>query len=293
VFAGFLFVDDTDLVTIANSPSETAEQVTSKMQEAVNAWHGGLRATGSALKPDKCLWCLVSFSWDKGQWFYASQTSQPGVLTIPVPHGVPVPIQQLDPCTAIKVVGVTQLMDGNMDAQVALLQTKAEKWGAQIHEGWVPRNLARKAVDTMIWPSLRYPLLACNLTEPQGSQITNLLYCQILPTLGACRNYPLVYRYAPVSLNGFALPHPYFEQEIDHIGLVLTHGAIDSPTGSLLRASLEQAQLEVGISTSFLSEPFGTYGFLLTDCLWKSIWNFLSAHDISLVNRDQVLPPRQ
>jgi hypothetical protein len=42
VFAGFLFVDDTDLVTIADSPSETAEQVTSKMQEAVNAWHGGL-----------------------------------------------------------------------------------------------------------------------------------------------------------------------------------------------------------------------------------------------------------
>lgn len=131
------------------------------------------------------------------------------------------------------------------------------------------------------------------MTESQGSQITNLLYRQILPTLGACRNYPLVYRYAPASFNGFALPHPYFEQEIAHIGLVLTHGAIDTPTGSLLRASLEQAQLEVGIGTPFLSKPFETYGFLLTDCLWKTIWEFLSTHDISLSYRDQVLPQLQ
>jgi hypothetical protein len=61
------------------------------------------------------------------------------------------------------------------------------------------------------------------------------------------------------------------EQGIAHIGLILTHGAIDTPTGSLLRASLEQAQLKVGIGTSFLSEPFDTYGFfLLTECLWAS-----------------------
>ena len=294
VFAGFLFVDDTDLVTIADSPSETTDQVMSKMQLVVNAWHGGLRATGGALKPEKCLWCLVSFSWDNGQWSYASQASQPGVLTIPVPSGAPVPIQQLDPCEATsKVVGVTQSMDGKMDAQVVVLQTKAEKWGAQIHEGWVPCHLARKAVDTMIWPSLHYPLPACTLTESQGLQITQLLYCQILPTLGACRNYPLVFRYAPASLNGFALPHPYFEQAIAHIGLVLTHGVIDFPTGSLLQASLEQAQLEVSIGTPFLSAPFRTYGFLLTDCLWKSIWHFLSAHDISLLNWDQVLPQCQ
>lgn len=40
-FAGFLFVDDTDLVAVAESPSETATQVTEKMQRAVNVWHGG------------------------------------------------------------------------------------------------------------------------------------------------------------------------------------------------------------------------------------------------------------
>jgi hypothetical protein len=238
---------------VAKDKSESPEQLTTRMQAAVEAWHGGLRASGGALKPEKCSWYLVSFFWDHGQWFYTSPAWQPGTLTIPVPNGDPVIVTRHDVLDAIKVVGVTQALDGNMDAQVMVLQTKADLWGEQISKGWVPWHLARKVIDSMIWPSLRYPLPACNLTEQQGNQITKTLYCQILPSLGACRNFPLVYRYAPASLNGLALPHPYVEQGIAHIGLILTHGAIDTPTGSLLRASLEQAQLEVGIGTSFLS----------------------------------------
>jgi hypothetical protein len=291
--AGFLFVDDTDLFAVAKDKDESPEQVTTRMQAAVDAWHGGLRASGGALKPDKCSWCLVSFFWEQGKWFYTSPTSQPGKLTIPVPQGDPVEITRHDASEAIKVVGVTQALDGNMTAQIKVLQDKAETWGDLINDGWVPRNLARKALDSMIWPALRYPLPACNLTESQGNQITQLFYRQILPSLGACRRYPLVYRHAPASLNGLALPHPYVEQGIAHLCLILTHGAIDTPTGALLRASLEQAQLEIGIGSSFLLEPFETYGFLLTDCFWKTVWAFISAHSISLSLPDQVLPQRQ
>jgi hypothetical protein len=71
------------------------------------------------------------------------------------------------------------------------------------------------------------------------------------------------------------------------------HGAIDTPTGSLLWASLEQAQLKVGLGTSFLSASFELYGFLLTDCLWSTIWCFILEHNISLSNPDQVLPKCQ
>jgi hypothetical protein len=45
---GFLFVDDTDLFTVAKSKLEMPAQVTSRMQEAVDAWHGGLRTAGGA-----------------------------------------------------------------------------------------------------------------------------------------------------------------------------------------------------------------------------------------------------
>jgi hypothetical protein len=103
----------------------------------------------------------------------------------------------------------------------------------------------------------------------------------------------LEYQHAPASLNGLALPHQYVEQGIAHIGLILTHGAIDTPTGSLLWASLEQTQLEVGLGTSFLLESFDTYGFLPTECLWATIWSFISVHHISLSYGNQILPKRQ
>jgi hypothetical protein len=147
---GFLFVDDTDLMTVATTKCESPEQVTTRMQSAVNAWHGGLRASGGALKPEKCSWCLVSFGWHQGKWFYTSTASQPGTLSIPVPNGDPVIITRHEPSEAIKVVGVMQALDGNMDAQLNFLRDKANKWGEQIWEGWIPHHLARKALDTMI-----------------------------------------------------------------------------------------------------------------------------------------------
>jgi hypothetical protein len=108
--------------------------------------------------------------------------------------------------------------------------------------------------------------------------------------LGACHNYPLVYQHAHTSLQGLALPDLYIEQAISQIGLILTHGAIDTPTGSLLHALLEQAQLKVGIGTAFLSTSFPMYGFLLNDCFWKSVWHFISTHGITLSYVNQVLP---
>jgi hypothetical protein len=117
----FLFVDDMDLMTVVKTKSETPTQVTSRMQDAVNAWHGGLRASGGAHKPDECSLCLVSFFWERGHWSYASMASQPGTLTIPVPNGDSVLITQHEPSEAIKVVGVMQALDGNMTAQLETL----------------------------------------------------------------------------------------------------------------------------------------------------------------------------
>lgn len=54
VTAGFLFVDDTDLITIAVDQSESPTQVMTCMQAAVNAWHSALHDTGGALKLKKC-----------------------------------------------------------------------------------------------------------------------------------------------------------------------------------------------------------------------------------------------
>jgi hypothetical protein len=152
VFAGFLFVDDTDLITVAVNCKESPTQVTARMQVAVDAWHGGLHTTGGALKAAKSSWGLIAFYWEQGQWHYATKLSSPQELTIPNLDCTRTPMSRYDPSEAIKVVGVLQALDGNMTAQMDSLQARTDTWGEQIRNGWVPRNLARQALDTMIWP---------------------------------------------------------------------------------------------------------------------------------------------
>jgi hypothetical protein len=275
VLAGFLFVDDTDLIALSESKEETTTQVMERIQHAVQTWHGGLQASGGALKPEKCSWSLADFKWVKGKWKYATADDTPGDILVPDLQGTLQPITRLDPSEAVKVVGVHQAMDGNMKAQVQALKDKADTWGEKIKSGWLPRNLAHHGNTSMIWSSLKYPLPACTITETEGETITKELYKCLLPKLGANRNYPHVYRYAPASFQGLDLPLIYIEQAIGHLRQVLTHGAIDSTTGSLLCISLEQAQLEVGIGTPFLEVSFDFYGFLLTDIWWKAVWEFI------------------
>jgi hypothetical protein len=82
-------------------------------------------------------------------------------------------------------------------------------------------------------------------------------------------------------------------QFIEQVKCVLVHGALPTHTGSYFNISLEQAQLEVGISSPLLEANYDDYGFLLTFCWVKVLWQFLWMHWVKLHNSDQVLPKLQ
>jgi hypothetical protein len=229
----------------------------------------------------------------QGKWRYSTIEEMPGSIEVPNLQGTFQTITRLSASEAVKVVGIHQAIDGNMNEQVQALKLKADLWGTKLKSGYLPRNLAHQGSTSMIWSSLRYPLPACTLTASQGDLITRELYKNLLPKLGANRNYPSVYRHAPASLQGLDIPLLYIEQEISHIRQVLTHGAIPTTTGTLMQISLEQAQLEVGLGVPFLETSFGFYGFLLTDIWWKAIWEFVWCNDITLTCPDQTLPQPQ
>ena len=181
-------------------------------------------------------------------------------------------------------MGVYQALDGNMQAQVDVLQTKADAWSLKLHSSWHPCHLVHHSLTSTIWASLQYPLLACTITEKQGSLITKKLFTNLLPKVGVNRNFPLAYRHAPMALPGLGLLQIRVEQLIGQICQILIHGAIDSTTGSLLCISFEQAQLEVGISIPFLEASYDCYSFLLMDTWWKSIWHLVwTRHPFNLL----------
>jgi hypothetical protein len=96
---GILYVDDTDLLAIASYPSESAEQVSIRMQDIVNHWRGCLRVTGGNLNPDKCNGTMIGFYWDEdGQWHYRNDIE--ATITIPNLEGTMQAIEMLGPSNA-------------------------------------------------------------------------------------------------------------------------------------------------------------------------------------------------
>ena len=49
VFAGFLFVDDMDLIMFLDLEAESSNMIMEHMQHAILAWQGSLQAMGGAL----------------------------------------------------------------------------------------------------------------------------------------------------------------------------------------------------------------------------------------------------
>ena len=291
IFIGFIFVDDTDLMVMTKNDNEMPSQIITCMQHHVVVWQGGLRASGGALKLEKCLWGLAAYCWTAdGQWQYYEH---PGELRVNDPEGNLTTTARYNHTTTIRIVAVHQAINGNMKQQLQVLQDKADEWCTKIKEGWVPQKLAHQGLKTMLWASLKYPLAATTLSDSEGAELTDKLFTLILPKLGAVCSYPKEFCHAPYGFHGLAYLQGKVEQEIKHITKVITHGTCNIPMGFLLWVSLEQAQLEVGTSCSFLNEPFDIYGILLMECFWKTIWQFIWQHGIRLEWNDQVIPKPQ
>jgi hypothetical protein len=53
--------------------------------------------------------------------------------------------------------------------------------------------------------------------------------------------------YAPLKFQGMAVPNLYIETGIQHVALLLQEMQGNSPTGKLLRMSIEATKVEIGV----------------------------------------------
>ena len=84
---GFAFVDDADLVSVANNLYQTATDMIAKMQALMTDWCGCIRATGGFIAPAKTGWFLVSFFCNGNDYEYETKDSLPGSITLPDKDG--------------------------------------------------------------------------------------------------------------------------------------------------------------------------------------------------------------
>ena len=69
---------------------------------------------------------------------------------------------------------------------------------------------------------------------------------------------------------------------INYIQALLDHTWSKSVTGQLMRVSLENMKLELGLQGSVLNHDYSTYNHLVTKCWMEHLWEFTSKHSIEI-----------
>jgi hypothetical protein len=280
--AAYSFVDDTDIPQAADNHQGT-EEVLRAIQDAINAWEGGLKATGGALVPPKCHWFFIDFHWHQGHPRYKTIAQLPGDLTMHNHNGQRITIERLEPNTATKSLGVFVAPDGNCQQQADYMQSQALRWADTTRTSGLDRLSTWTFFNTTLLKQLEYPLPATTLTEAQCDRILRPSRMALLPLLGINRNLPLVITYGPTKRGGLQIPNIYTQHGIAHIKTLISYGQrSNDPTGKLLRACIEQHKLEVGLGQSLFSHPYKILSPILTKTWISHTWEFLDRFQLYL-----------
>ena len=83
--------------------------------------------------------------------------------------------------------------------------------------------------------------------------------------------------------------HPYYNQELSHIATCLYEGERSTITGELIRASLEQLRVEIGLPGYLLQQDSSNLKSLATECWLKTVWEFAWTHEIEIYDKSPKL----
>jgi hypothetical protein len=167
-FVCYAFVDNTDLVHTAKDAHTRGPEVMMEMQQAIDHWEGGLKATGGALVPEKSCWYLINFVWTGNTWQYATQNDIPSDISInKIDDSGRETLQRYEANIVKETLGVLLAMDGNNKAETRHLRSKAEAFANCIRTGFLSRQDTIYALHRMIMKTLEYPMIAMTMTKSQ------------------------------------------------------------------------------------------------------------------------------
>jgi hypothetical protein len=146
------------------------------------------------------------------------------------------------------------------------------------------------ALHSTIFKTIEYPMVATTLTDKDWEYVMAPILMAGLPKAGIPRTFPRSVLYGPTERQGFGIVHPWHRQGILHLQTCLSHATRPTITGQLIRASMEQARLELGLPGMLTDHSYQYVGRLLTDCWLKSVWCFCDQAGISF--RDSLQPLR-
>jgi hypothetical protein len=291
-FVGYAFVDDTDKVVTSPSPTATYKDVLELLQKAADTWEGGIRATGGAIGPEKSHFYLLDFVWKDGNFHYASSAEAPASVSVLDKDGNRKPLQRIEPHHAQKTLGVYLAPSGNEEDQFKALLEKSQAWADKIRAGHLPRNLVLQSLKQSLWMSLKWPLAATCLSEEQCKRIMRPALRAALPRIGFVPGFPRDLVHAPKKYLGLDIPNLFAHQVTSHIQKIIQFCQSKSLTGELIRTSMQQLRVELGVNGPIFELPFQTFGCITTQSWITSTWKDMQEYGITMADSTPDIPKR-
>jgi hypothetical protein len=168
--------------------------------------------------------------------------------------------------------------------EVARLLKASVAWRANLRSGHLSATDAWYALYHTINRTIQYPMMATYLTKVECEKIMCPFLNAGLSASGVVWTMLRAVVWGPVRYQGLGIRHLYTTQGIEHLLAILRHATIPTLTGKLLQTTIEEMQLEIGVSEFILSYSFADYGVIATRSWISATSKFLSESRIKVID---------
>ena len=294
--AGALFVDDMDVEHLDLNKSETRDEAHQALQNSIINWGHLLIATGGALKPAKCFFHIISFSWKPdGTWRYDTNEAVSDLkIFVPLAGGTLAEIEHLPVSTPTKTLGQMTCPTGSSDGALKQMCEKAQKWIDKAKEGRLQRRNLWFLLDKQFWPGVAFGISSITASFDELDQCMMKTYYGLLSISGVRRSIRKELRQMDRGFYGCGFPHPGVECFIAQISKLLTNYGCNTGLGIHLQTSMELMVIECGVSCQILAQPYRTFSKWVTHCWLKSVWEKVDLFNLTVTIKSLPLrPPRE
>ena len=277
---GCMFVDDGTFgqTSTTNDPNDVMERT----QLAQTAMEGLLKATGGAFDSAKGFWYMIDFKWIRGKWSYRKMNESPGVLRVKDMFGNLQTIERVDAAEARKQLGVWSAPFDDGKKQTAVLRKKADEWANAVRNTRLKPNHQWTGMTTGIMKGLEWPLPAHTLTKKQCSYIMSPILITGLRLSGVQSRIKRKIVFGSKDILGLGLPHLYTTAGIRRLIRFMDHAHTDSNTGQLMRTTLQQLLLEIGVGGNIFRRDHNEWKFITTKSWISMCWKFASENRLCI-----------
>ena len=164
--AGMLFGDNTNLEHFNTFKNKTVIMAHEAMQRSILNRSWVLIATGGALKPSKCFYHLISFSWKPdGTWKYDQNKKNPALsIMVPLADRSNTPIDHLAVTKPSKTLRFMTCPMGCSDGALTQMVEKVQGWIDRARSGKLHKRKLWFLLEKQFWPKVSFGI--SSITTP-------------------------------------------------------------------------------------------------------------------------------